>query len=356
LNAQFEAEIRKLEESAKGTQTEQKGEETDTKAPAKAEPDDGQTDPVQKEMDDAEAAAAAAKLEVAKEPEKKEDAEEPEPEDEDATPEGDELQSWLKTLSKPAAKRIERQMKQIAKLQASVAERITIAPTPEAPLAHVTTTEQLAAEKAHWETVRDQSRQLIAALRDDPETPLQITLADGKLHEFDAPENVTGAEAWATKVLDSVPEAKLTIQERLTSKPWETAAKIAPAIFEKDSDQWKQATEFISKNPAFKTAFPDYEVKLAHMLRSMQMDAEQKAGKARWVRLELDSQGRVKLPKKSAAPAKAPESRVPTAPATTRPAIQAAGQSDKLKSKIAALEKSGSDDDLRAAVAELVAA
>jgi hypothetical protein len=63
------------------------------------------------------------------------------------------------------------------------------------------------------------------------------------------------------------------------------------------------------------------------------------------------------MPRKATVPQRsAAAPRVPTAPATTRPALNGSnGNGDRLKSRIAALEKSGSDDDLRAAVAELVA-
>lgn len=365
----FDAEMRALEQelmTPKDAQTEQKGGKTESprkqaKAPVSETPGE---DPLEQELDDAEAAAAKAKLKVAEpEPEP-----EPEPEatekDQETTEAGDEepevgdpnYAKWLKSLSPPAAKKIERQQKQISTLKAAAAERIQIAPTPESPLAHVGTQEELQLEKTHWETMRDLTRKLRRDLETDPGLPLEISLPDGRKHVFEKIEDVDYANDVAHAKLNAVPDARQRLIDRETQKPWESASKILPDLFDKDSESNKEAVKFLQRNPQFKAAFPDWEIRLARMLRDEKRDALEKAGKIKVVVLELDAEGNVKMPRKTVAPKAAPAQRVPTAPASHRPALNGAnGNGDKLRTRLAALEKSGSDDDLRAAVAELVA-
>jgi hypothetical protein len=367
----FDAEMRALEaelSAPQGAQTEPKGVKTDaprTQATAPATDTPGE-DPLDRELDDAEAAMAKVKLKAAEpdaepepEPESTEketsnttEASEEEPEVGDAN-----YAKWLKSLSPPAAKKIERQQKQIATLKATAAERIQIPPTEESPLAHVATHEELKQEQTHWETVRDETDKLRDALEQDPTLDLEITLADGRKHRFQKIDDVRASARVAAHKLNAVPDARQRLLDRDAQKPWEAASRLEPELFEKGSETEKQTVAFLRKNPQFKAAFPDWEVKLAHMFRSMRMEQEEKAGKAKHVRLELDGDGNVKMPRKATVPQKsAAVPRVPTAPAITRPALNGSnGNGDRLKSKIAALEKSGSDDDLRAAVAELVA-
>lgn len=352
MDAKFAAAMAEFE--AQGNAAEPR-EEKGGKATTKAQADEPE-DPVQKEMDDAEAAAQAAKLEVSDEPEDskveepKKDSKQDADADEVEVPEsGDDYAKWLNSLSKPARARIERQQRTIAKLTAAAASAITIAPSQQSPLSHVNSEEQLQAEKTHWETVRNEVRRLARAHADDMDTPLEIR-ADGKTYKFSDATELANAEAYAVSVLDAVPETKTRLIERASSKPWDAARTLVPSIFEKDSDTYKAAVEFLNKNPQF-TVFHDYEARLAHMFRSQIMEAEEKSGKVKYVRLELDDKGHVKLPRK-AAPAKA-EPRAPGASTTpTRPAL--AGNGQALNIKLAELQKTGSDDALRAAVAEML--
>jgi hypothetical protein len=363
----FDAEMRALEAdlAGKGTQTEPKGGKTETSKPRAAQqpantPDE---DPLEQELEEAEAAAAKANLKVA-EPEPEPEPEPVKPdnsnttESEEETPDvGDpKYAEWLKSLSPKAAKKIERQQKQIASLKAAAANAIQIAPTADSPLAHVATPEQLEAENQHWSTVRDQIDRLREQLDMDPDTPLEITLSNGQKHRFNSLDEVKYSERYARATLNAVPDAKLRLNERASSKPWESASRLVPDLFERDSSSNKQAVDFLRSNPQFKLAFPDWEVKLAHMLRSMNMENEQKANKAKWVRLELDAEGNVKLPKKNTVARPAPAARVPSAPATARPALSANGRGDAAQAAIKKLEQTGSDDALRDAVKALMAA
>lgn len=372
----FDAEMRALEKELSGnpqdTRTEPKGGKTTaprTPQPAKAKAiDTPGEDPLEQELEDAEAAAAAAKLKVA-DPAPEEPApkaagenqahtpEASEHEDEDAPSDGSDYEKWKKTLSKGAQRQLTRQEFEISNLKKSATERFNIAPQADSPLAHVSTQEDLQQEQKHWTTVRDATHKLLTDLASDPDTPMEITLSDGRKHTFPDAASVKYNHDLSHQTLNAVPDAKQRLMDRDAQKPWEAASKLAPELFEKDSDAVKQAVDFLRKNPQFKSAFPDWEVKLAHMFRSMKQEQEEKSGKARHVRLELDGDGNVKMPRKAVArqDTAAPAPRTPTTPAVNRPHLNGSGNGDRLKSKIAALEKSGSDDDLRAAVAELVA-
>lgn len=349
----------------KGTQTELKGGKTETPKPRAAKQPESTPgdDPLEKELADAEAAAAKAKLPVAETTDTDPEPEVTEPENTTTTGETETLEAgdpeydkWLKSLSPQARGKIKRQDQKIQSLKAAAANAITIAPTAESPLAHVSTHEQLESENQHWETVQDQIEKLREALEADPDAPLNITLSDGRKHSFQTLDDVRISERTARACLKAVPDAKVRLNERAASKPWEPASKLVPDLFEKDSPTNKQAVDFLRSNPQFKTAFPDWEVKLAHMLRSMNMETEEKGNKARWVRLELDDEGSVKMPRKPVTPAKASAPRVPSAPAANRPALSAGGNGDAAKAAIKKLEQSGSDDDLRSAVAALMVA
>lgn len=348
----FDAEMRALQDDIEqGTQTEPKGGKTETPKPKAAKPDADTPgeDPLDQEMDEAEAAAAQAKLTVKKDPEP-----EPETVETEQTPTGEDepdvgdpkYAKWLKSLSPDARKKIERQQKQINTLKAAAAQSIQIAPTAESPLAHVETPEQLDAETGYWTQFQQTIKALQRAYRDNPDTELEITLPDGKKYRFESIEQVDHNEDYAGEKLKAVPEARARIDARNGSKPWDVATKLVPDLFEKDSAANKEAIEILRKVPQFKTAFPDWEVKLAHMLRSMHMDSDKKR---KWVPLDLDDEGNVILPRRAVAP-KTPAPRVPTAAPASRPALTPDTREQSLKAAISKAEQSGSDDDFRAAV------
>ena len=354
------------EMEGKETQTEPKGGKTEAQKPRAAKPaSTSEDDPLDNELAEAEAAAAKANLKLAPEPEPEPEPDKTEnsntPDSEEETPDvGDpKYAEWLKSLSPKAAKKIERQQKQIASLKAAAAEAIQIAPTAESPLAHIATQEQLEAEAGHWTHVQNEVKKLQRVLRNDPTAELEITLPNGSKHRFEKIEDVDYSEDFAEAKLAAVPDARERINSRNQSKPWETATALVKDLFERDSPSNKQMMELAKTKPRFiaalKTEFPDWEVKLAHMVRSINMETEQKANKARWVRLELDEDGNVKMPRKSVVPAKAPATRVPSAPDATRPALSANGREDAARAAIKKLEASGSDDDLREAMRLMVA-
>jgi hypothetical protein len=301
-----------------------------------------------------EAAAKAAKLkttEVAGEAEKTaaekeaEEVEPPEATDKEA------YDSWIKSLSKPAAKKIEQQRNTIGTLKATAAERIVLQPTISAPLSHVTTVEQLDREKSYWTKVRDLAKK---------GEPFTITGGDGKKVELD-PENDEHAPVieqyrqWAEAALEAVPDAKERLNERAKSKPWEAAEKLAPGIFsDKDSFAAKEFVKFLKVNP-WTHQSKDYEVQLAHMVRSMQQDEDEKPtadypkGRFKHVKLPLDKEGNVIVTKKAPAGGEPAGKRAPTN-VGSKPVVTSRAGNANVDELYAIAEKTGRPEDLQKAL------
>ncbi len=348
--AEYEKAQFELDQALAGEpQKEQKqGDKTTPKAtPAKETAE--VPDPLDKEIDEHEAAMAKAKLTPAKAEEEPEPepakGEEEEPDSELEVPEDDgaAYAKWINSLSVPAQKRITQQQKQIKDLKALASDRIMVNPTLSDPLSDVTNAQQLEAAKAHWETVSHGIDKLNDALKDDEFTPLTIKLANGKEHTFQSKEELEESKVFARAALYAVPDKKSFLVERDQVKPWETGTKLAPGLTEKDSWENTEAVKFLKVNPSFKR-LPDWEIKLGHMIRSMKQEKDEKDGKARHVRLELDAEGNVKTPKRVVVQ-KAPAPKAKTAPSLNRPAVSSGGKEEAQRDALARLEASGGMDE-----------
>lgn len=348
----FENAVRDLEKDIEGTDQEGKAEKGKEKAaPLKGADTTKATeeiDPLQAELDAAEAAAGLKKAEEPKDEAKAKTEDTDEAEPPEASADKDVYEAWKKTLSKPAAKKIEQLERRAAKAQEAAADRIVLQPTVTAPLSHITNLEQLEAETAYWKDVRNQIRK---------GEVVKITGADGKKLELD-PEieedlkTLNGYQQWAEAALDAAPDAKERIKTRLSAKPWEQAEKLAPGmISEKDSFANKEALKILRAAPSLQQ-MSDYEVPLAHMVRSMQMDEDQKPsaefpkGRFRYVKLPLDKEGNV-VQKKAVASKQDSGKKPPTA-VDSKPMAQAKETSSAGYQQA---ETSRNPDDLRAALA-----
>lgn len=356
---QFEQDVRELEGTIEKDKVQEgKAEKTgkekadSLKEPGKDKAKEEEADPLQAELD---AAAEAAGLQVkAEEPAKEEARADEEIEPPDASADKDVYEAWKKTLSKPAAKKIDQLERRAAKAQETAAERITLQPTISAPLSHITNLEQLEAEKAYWSDVRSKARNV------KPGETVKITGTDGKKLELD-PEieedqaTLAGYVQWAEAAIDAAPDAKERIKNRASSKPWEKAEKLAPGmISDKDSYANKKALEILRSNPHL-SQDPDYEVHLGHMVRSYQMEEDAKAteaypkGKAKWVRLPVDKEGNVIRPKTAVA-SKDTGKKPPTA-SDSRPLATSRTGTNNANELYVKAEKSQNPDDLLAALA-----
>ncbi len=329
---------------------------TTAKPEAKAKAQAEGIDPLQKELDEAnQAAATAAGLTLAPKPEESkeegQDTDKDAPEDEKT----DEYQAWKASLPKGAETKINRLEKQLREARSQASEQFKLTPTTASPLAHVTNYAELEAEDKHWRTVQSECQRLIRTGTQDGVG--EITLANGTKHVFQSDDEIRESLDWADRVRNAIPDWKERLNDRAKAQPWEAATKLAPDLFEKGSYGQEKALELLSAVPAFKAAFPDFEVRIAHMVRSMKMEDDQKPtkefphGKAKYVRLELDSEGRVVQPTAKVAAVVKPntkpvtESVKETAPSPNRPAVKQGVTGDDVRAAQKRFEQTRSDED-----------
>lgn len=270
--------------------------QTQTQNPSTADPDPLlQKAEVRLPVDEATAAAQAAGVVIAP-------PEAPSAQDDVSEENAAQFNAWLTELekvSKGAADKIRRQQKQIATFKAAQPEQFKLEPTDSHPLAHVSDERALDAEHRHWITVRDECRRL---MREGTFDGGEIKLANGQPHKFSTEKQIRDSLAFAEAVVDAVPGWRQRLADRAKDAPWEKADRLAPGIYTPGSEPHRLAMGVLSAVPEFKAKLPDWDVKLAHMARSAQMDEDEKAtashphGRARWVRLELDAQGRAVMP------------------------------------------------------------
>lgn len=356
--ADFESAVADFEKDYMGDGKEGKADKGKEKAASLKEVEKTkptEKDEIQADLDAAAEAAGIKKPEVAepeKAAEKEVDTEVEEVEPPDAEADGDAYEAWIKTLSKPAAKKIQQQRGAIAKAREAAAAAIMLQPTAQAPLSHITNLEQLEAQTAYWKDVRAQAK---------TGEVVKITGVNGKKLELD-PEIeedakiIEGYAKWAETAIEQAPDARERIRSRQSSKPWEAAEKLAPGmISDKESFAHKKAMEVLKSNGSL-AQDPNYEVHLGHMVRSYQMDEDQKPteaypkGKAKWVRLPLDKEGNVIPPKKAVASTKDAGKKPPTA-VDSKPAVVAkTGSQAGYAEALTRAETSGSMEDLTAAM------
>lgn len=280
-------------------------------------------DSLQKELDEAAAGAAQAGLEVATPPDAGSAAEselEREPEGGDASA----LKAWIAKLPKGAQTLIHR-------LQKNQAKQFALEPTFASPLADVENQEQLNESQKYWQAMRNEcSRILREGFAEDGSA--EATLPGGKKHKFQSQTDLEKHLNFAERVLDEAPVWKERLMERGRSAPWEEAERIAPGFWTPGTPAHDAALEMLKAAPQIKSQFSDFEVRLAHYARSKQMESDQKPteehphGRAKWVRLELDRDGKVVMPaKKTPVPVNTKpiaEQAPVTSPGASRPAMR----------------------------------
>ena len=347
---EFDAAMRELESG------DEKVLETETQKGRKAATTEA-ADQIEEEMlgDDVEAQAAAkAGLKVSKTEEVKAEEDTPKkedtPEEEDEKTEAEKLAAWLKEANPAYQKRFTRLEKQNSELKAAAADRIVIQATADSPLANITTQDDLNHVEKYWNHILELTE------AEGADEGCEVPQLDGKKVLLETPEQVKAWRNYARSTLRAVPDRKAILIERNSSRPWDQATKIVPDLLDKDSDANKAAVEFLQSNPAFVTKNPKtWEVLLAHMTRSQQMENEEKTGKAKWVRLALDKEGNVIFKGKKTVKPAAEVKKLPSAPNGTRPAVGVKNrQTDLAQATAAALD--GSDESLDALVAATLAA
>ncbi len=223
---------------------------------------------------------------------------------------------------------------------------IQVTPTDATPLADVDSLETLESRITTAKSVR-------AWFKSNPDGGT-FTLSNGKTVELDqatADEHAEKADA----ILESAPDVKLRLMHREKSKPWEQAQKLVPTLFDKASPDHAFMVEVFSKAPGL-ADHPDWELIMAYAARGKKEFEEESSKKARYVRYELDKDGKM-IPLKSTGgngkqeagkPAQKPAPRIaPVTPSAQKPALKAKGnQPDKRPAK------TDNDSDLARALAD----
>lgn len=287
----------------------QAGAEDETEAAEDTQPDLESAD----ESDEEEASAESDEESDEEETEDEDEPESDEEDEDDDTPKG--MENWPKA----AVKRIKNQSAKIRDLNDRLrsAESVTIAPSMASPLADISTLEALDAKVNTSKAVRKWCQE-----NADGGT---VKLSNGQTVEKSA-EEVAAILQRAEAEIEAAPDRRDFLHKRSQLKPWETAEKIAPGIFEKN----KAANAFmvgVLKECPELTRLNDYEVLLAAAAKGYQIALEEQSGKAKWMRVELKD-GKPVQPKapKDQAKAKAAtavKAKPPVTPNSTKPALQA---------------------------------
>jgi hypothetical protein len=225
-----------------------------------------------------------------------------EDEDDDDTPQG------MENLPKGIVKRIKKQSAQIRELKAQLAgaNPIQIAASAAMPLADIDTSEKLSERIETAKLVRKWCQANIDGG--------SITLSNGQTVELDADE-VTRRLGLAERDIEAAPDRKMYLQQREQAKPWEMAKTIAPEMFVKDSPTHKFMVGILKECPEL-TRLSDYEVLVAAAAKGYKITMEERQGKARYIRMALDSKGNIVPPKQSL---EKPKSKPPITPSASRP-------------------------------------
>lgn len=207
-------------------------------------------------------------------------------------------------------------------LKAQIAQGpVQITPTPANPLADVETVEALDQRLASVKAVRDWCR----------ENPDGGTVKGAGGREIElTPEDVKSRMAFAESVIEAAPDVKVMLTQRANEKPWEVAETIAPGLFEKTTEEYRFMTDILKAVPELKR-HPAWEVLLAVAAKGMRQTVEERAKKAKYVRYELDKEGKMIPPKSGigagkkdkANPDIKPKPKSPTSPGNARPNITA---------------------------------
>lgn len=305
--------------------------------------------------DDASETEAEAEDET---PESEEDTPETDPESEDDTDtesnEDEDTDSEAESDEEVSLEKLpkswQRSVKKLRSEAQSLRERLKAesarqAPTPDSPLADVVTEQELAQALSNAKRVR----QLFGKLTDDDYThdqngtPIHVVTQGNQSFTY-TQEQIQRMLARSEQVLD--PEVVLERRQYLATRnevnPLETAEAIVPGIVtNKDSDasQWMQRV--LQSVPGLRK-LPDFEVLLAHAHRDFQRQQETQPtkthpkGKVKWVRYELDKDGKVIPPKQQAAAANGskPAAQAPSSPNGKRAPVAPVRPEGKAKARL----------------------
>ena len=263
----------------------------------------------------------------------------------------------LEGVPKPVWKRIKTQSERIRELQQQVAAAspIQIVAGPQTPLAHVTDTAALEREMTLAQGIMD----LLGGLKEDDfidkgngKLIAEIELEDNQVLRFSA-QQVQAKLAQARSVLNpkTLMDRQEYLRKREAAKPSEDAEKALPGVLTKGTPANTEYIAMLQSVPELAHRLPNFEVVIAAALRGMRQLDEEKSGKAKWVRMELDADGKVMLPKATNAGVDQPAKTTP-APNGSRAPVQGnrSGAGKDAKTALANLGDADSEARLNAAM------
>lgn len=211
----------------------------------------------------------------------------------------------LENVPKAVWQRIQKQSATIRDLKEQMhAGGITLAPTPLTPLANVFKPEDLQREIQSATAVR----QWLAPVKDTDFTHegtdgvMRAEVVIGKQRYLLSADEVADKLGYADSVLDkeTLDARQKYITDRAAEKPWDVAETILPGMLTKGTPTHDAYVKLLERMPELPVRLPNFEVIAAHILRGEQMAKDEKEGKAKWVRHELDKDGKFVAPKKAA--------------------------------------------------------
>ena len=201
---------------------------------------------------------------------------------------------------------------EIASLKA--APPVTLTPTPLSPLADVESLSALKDRIAEAKAIK-------AWAKDHPDG--DTVIRNGQQINITA-EQVQAKLERAEAEIDAYADKQIALTQREVSRPWETAEKIAPGILKPGTPENQIYLGLLQTCPEIKERFLDHERILAYAIKGYQIASEEAAGRAKYIRQELDGKGRPIVPAtKSSTATVQPKPKAPASPQATRPALQA---------------------------------
>lgn len=339
-------------------------EELDLETGANSDVDEDADDVDDLDADDADADTEEEEVSDETEPDSESDEPEKPINDDDPAEAAKGLEKLAKSEFSWAAKRIQKQSEDIKKLRAR--ETITLEPTADYPLAGIVTEEAL---KDTLATARETQKRL-RALKDEDYTEdrdgqlVTEVLENGRRVLMTATEVADALAKAEARLDDNVVEAqRKVIAYRAQFQPREQAEALVPGILQPGTEANNVLESIQRQCPALLAALPDAELFIAHAYRSYRQEIdtlptkEFPKGRKKIVIYDLDKDGKVVPPKRTAPPAgqkKAggkPNPSLPRAPVPSRAPAKAVATTKreaawgKARQGFVSLEDLVDDDD-----------
>lgn len=234
----------------------------------------------------------------------------------------------LENVPKAVWMRLKKQSEQIRTLKAGMAEgAVILQPSPSNPLADVGTIAELDERIAAARADRDWAQK----------HPQGGTRKRGGKEIEVSEEDAAATLAAANAILDADATTRQRLTFRQQTKPWEKAQAISPDLFTKGSPANTFVLDVVSACPEIVEKIPEWEYLMACAAKGMQQVVEEGSKRFKYVRYELDADGKIIPPKKPAGPepGKAAEKakQPPATPGATRPPVKTAAPSQSRTEK-----------------------